>query len=148
MTRARPGTALLPAGDRFEDFFDKVGVTLESFRHEQTGGWLFNYVEALRSGGCDTALVFMSARVTGPVRFVHQPTGCRVSVLPSPSCIASYGRLDGASPPNRGCSGRWRRTSRRRRARCRESCSGWTALCCSARSTSRRGSTCASCSAA
>ena len=76
--------ALLPAGDRFEDFFDKVGVTLETFRRDQTGGWLFNYVEALGRAGHDAVLVFMSARVSVPVRFVHEPTGCRVSVLPSP----------------------------------------------------------------
>ena len=31
-----------PGGDRFEDFFDKIGVSLETFRDEFTGGWLFN----------------------------------------------------------------------------------------------------------
>jgi glycosyltransferase involved in cell wall biosynthesis len=81
---ARPTIALLPAGDRFEDFFDKVGVTLETFRRDQTGGWLFNYVEALDRSGCGTVLVFMSARISAAERFVHEPTGCRVSVLPSP----------------------------------------------------------------
>jgi glycosyltransferase involved in cell wall biosynthesis len=85
MTGAGGPIALLPAGDRFEDFFDKVGVTLETFRREQTGGWLFNYVEALGRAGHDTVLVFMSARVPAAVRFTHEPTGCRVSVLPSPA---------------------------------------------------------------
>src|SRR5215207_10017628 len=85
MTGAGGPIALLPAGDRFEDFFDKVGVTLETFRREQTGGWLFNYVEALGRAGRDTVLVFMSARVPATVRFTHEPTGCRVSVLPSPA---------------------------------------------------------------
>jgi glycosyltransferase involved in cell wall biosynthesis len=75
---------LLPAGDRFEDFFDKIGVNLETFRRDQTGGWLFNYVEALGRAGCDPAIVLMSARVESTLRFVHEPTGCPVSVLPSP----------------------------------------------------------------
>jgi glycosyltransferase involved in cell wall biosynthesis len=84
VTVARSTIALLPAGDRFEDFFDKVGVTLEKFRQDQTGGWLFNYVEALDRSGCGTVIVFMSARIPAAVRFRHEPTGCRVSVLPSP----------------------------------------------------------------
>jgi glycosyltransferase involved in cell wall biosynthesis len=84
MTGVHGPIAILPAGDRFEDFFDKVGVTLETFRREQTGGWLFNYVEAMRRAGQDCVLVFFSARVPATVRFVHEPTGCRVSVLPSP----------------------------------------------------------------
>jgi glycosyltransferase involved in cell wall biosynthesis len=84
VTKPRHVVALLPAGDRFEDFFDKVGVTLESFRQEQTGGWLFNFVEALGRAGCETVVVYMSARISSTLRFVHEPTGCRVSVLPSP----------------------------------------------------------------
>jgi glycosyltransferase involved in cell wall biosynthesis len=84
VTARRHAVALLPAGDRFEDFFDKVGVTLETFRKEQNGGWLFNYVEALGRAECDTVVVYMSARISSTLRFVHEPTGCRVSVLPSP----------------------------------------------------------------
>jgi hypothetical protein len=84
MTRLHPRVALMPAGDRFEDFFDKVGVTLEEFRQDQTGGWLFNYVEALGRADCDTVVIYMSARLSSTLRFVHEPTGCRVSVLPSP----------------------------------------------------------------
>ena len=83
MTASRHAVALLPAGDRFEDFFDKVGVTLETFQ-SQTGGWLFNYVEALDRAGRDTVVVYMSARISSTLRFVHEPTGCRVSVMPSP----------------------------------------------------------------
>jgi len=81
---APQAVALLPAGDRFEDFFDKIGVTLETFRRSQTGGWLFNYVEALSRSGCEAVVIFMSAQVPAVVRFVHEPTGCRISVLPSP----------------------------------------------------------------
>jgi glycosyltransferase involved in cell wall biosynthesis len=76
--------ALLPAGDRFEDFHDKIGVSLEDFRTTLTGGWLFNYIEALQIAGIQTVLIFFSARVAEPLRFTHVPTGCRVSILPVP----------------------------------------------------------------
>ena len=36
-----PAVALLPRGDRFEDFHDKIGISLENFREELTGTWLF-----------------------------------------------------------------------------------------------------------
>jgi glycosyltransferase involved in cell wall biosynthesis len=76
--------AFLPAGDRFEDFFDRIGVSLDDFRLQQSGGWLFNFVEGLRQQGIGTVLVFSSARVGSTVRFVHQPSGARVCVLPVP----------------------------------------------------------------
>jgi glycosyltransferase involved in cell wall biosynthesis len=84
VTVSPPRVAILPAGDRFEDFFDKIGVTLDTFRQQQTGGWLFNYVHALDAAGCEATIVFMSARVRSVLRFIHEPTGCRVSVLPCP----------------------------------------------------------------
>ena len=74
---------LLPGGDRFEDFFDKIGVSLETFRDEFTGGWLFNYVEALRLAGVRTVLLYTSARVEAAVHFTHVDSGAPVWVLPS-----------------------------------------------------------------
>src|SRR5215207_2193325 len=76
--------AVIPGGDRFEDFFDKIGVSLETFRHEFTGGWLFNYVRALSLVGVRTVLIFTSARVQRPVQFTHVDSGASVWVLPSP----------------------------------------------------------------
>lgn len=81
---AEPTVALLAAGDRFEDFHDKIGVSIETFRTELTGGWLFNYVEALRSSGVRSVLFFASARVEAPLHFTHGPTGAAVWILPSP----------------------------------------------------------------
>ncbi|MGI8519612.1 MAG: hypothetical protein ACR2MC_03215, partial [Actinomycetota bacterium] len=40
--------ALFGGGDRIEDWLDKVGVSLDTFRTELSGGWLFNYVQALQ----------------------------------------------------------------------------------------------------
>jgi glycosyltransferase involved in cell wall biosynthesis len=76
--------ALLPGGDRFEDWFDKVGITFAAFRDQLTGGWLFNYVEAMRLAGVHTVIVFGSDRVREPLRFIHRPTGTPISVLPTP----------------------------------------------------------------
>jgi glycosyltransferase involved in cell wall biosynthesis len=76
--------ALLPAGDRFEDFYDRISVSLDEFRLQQSGGWLFNFVEGLRQQGVVTVLVFSSARVRSTVRFVHEPSGARVCILPVP----------------------------------------------------------------
>jgi glycosyltransferase involved in cell wall biosynthesis len=81
----RPASiALLPAGDRFEDFHARIGVSFEAFLEELTGGWLFNYVEALRAAGVETVLCFGSSSVERPVRHLHRPTGAPVWLLPNP----------------------------------------------------------------
>jgi glycosyltransferase involved in cell wall biosynthesis len=79
-----PTVAFLTGGDRFEDWFDKVGISLATFRDELTGGWLFNYIEAMRTAGIRTVLLFGSARVRAPIRFVHRATQTPVCLLPSP----------------------------------------------------------------
>ena len=75
--------ALLPWGDRIEDFLDAIQVPFEAFRDEMSGGWLFGYVEALRNVGVETVLVCVSARVARPLRERHKPTGA-IWVLPAP----------------------------------------------------------------
>jgi glycosyltransferase involved in cell wall biosynthesis len=81
---AAPSVAMLPWGDRFEDFYDRIGVSLDVFREEYTGGWLFNYVDAMHGAGLRPVLFFFSVRVASTVRFRHVPTGARVVVLPTP----------------------------------------------------------------
>ncbi|MPZ73145.1 MAG: glycosyltransferase, partial [Nitriliruptorales bacterium] len=76
--------AMLPWGDRFEDFHDKIEISLEAFAHQFTGTWLFNYVEAMQRVGLAPVLFYVSARVASTVRFTHAPTGARVVVLPAP----------------------------------------------------------------
>jgi glycosyltransferase involved in cell wall biosynthesis len=84
MDRSEPAIALMPCGSLFEDFFDTVGVSLETLRTEQTGGWMFNYIDALKLTGVRTVLFFISARVSEPRRFTHEPTGATVWVMPAP----------------------------------------------------------------
>jgi glycosyltransferase involved in cell wall biosynthesis len=81
---SQPTVALVAWGDRFEDFYGRLGITLDDFRERLIGDWRFNYVQALRSVGVRTVLFFTSAHVQEPVRFRHQPTGTTVCVLPSP----------------------------------------------------------------
>jgi glycosyltransferase involved in cell wall biosynthesis len=76
--------AILPWGDRFEDFYDKIGVSLDAFRDEVTGTWLFNYVRALQVAGVRPVLYLVSARVHEPTRMTHRSTGASIRVLPAP----------------------------------------------------------------
>jgi glycosyltransferase involved in cell wall biosynthesis len=80
----KPVVALLSWGDRFEDFHDKLGITLDDLRNRLTGTWLFNYVEALQASGVTPVLYFVSARVDEPRRFAHAATGAGIRILPAP----------------------------------------------------------------
>jgi glycosyltransferase involved in cell wall biosynthesis len=80
----KPAIALLPWGDAIEDFLETAGSSLESFRDEMTGGWMFGYVDALRTAGVETALICFSRDVTTPRRWRHRPTGAPLLVLPLP----------------------------------------------------------------
>lgn len=79
---AKPTIALLPCCDLFEDFFDTIGVSIETYCKELTGGWQFNYIESLKLVGVRTVVVFFSARVTQPTRFTHIPTDTQICLLP------------------------------------------------------------------
>jgi glycosyltransferase involved in cell wall biosynthesis len=76
--------ALVAGPDRFEDFYDKIGVSIEDFRTRLNSGWICNYVDALKSVDVRTVLVFLSSRVAEPRRFIHQGTGTPVWILRDP----------------------------------------------------------------
>lgn len=78
-----PRIALIPGGDLFEDFYDKIDVSLEDFRFRQRGTWLFNLVDGLKEQGVATVLIFVSNRVARTTRFVHVPSGAQVCVVPA-----------------------------------------------------------------
>jgi glycosyltransferase involved in cell wall biosynthesis len=75
---------ILPWGDAIEDYLDAIDVSLEQFRDEMTGGWLFGWVEALRSSGIETTIICVSKAVSRPVHWRHRPTGAELIVLPLP----------------------------------------------------------------
>ena len=68
-----PTVALVPWGDVWEDFLDKVGVSLDEFCTEMTGGWLFGYVDALDRVGIRTVLVLWSRSARWPHRRAGPP---------------------------------------------------------------------------
>jgi glycosyltransferase involved in cell wall biosynthesis len=80
---ARPTVALPIWGDRFEDVFAPLGISLDDFR-DLTGSWFLGYVEGLRRAEVDTVLILVSTQVRRPTRFAHRPTGATVVVLPTP----------------------------------------------------------------
>lgn len=85
--------ALMSCGGLFEDFFDTVNVSLEKLRTEQTGGWMFNYIDALKLAEVQTILFFVSGRVDEVVKFKHEPTGATVCILPAPPLHQMFRRI-------------------------------------------------------
>jgi glycosyltransferase involved in cell wall biosynthesis len=77
-----PTIALLPWGDVFEDWLEPLGISLETFRDEMMGSWMFGYVEALRHAGVPSVLVCVSRRTSEPLRTTHRPTGAPLWFLP------------------------------------------------------------------
>ncbi len=76
--------ALVDWSQLLEDYLDNIGVSFESFCNEMSGGWMFGYIEALKSAGIRTVLFCVSARVQSPARFRHAATGSTICVLPAP----------------------------------------------------------------
>lgn len=78
-----PSVAMLPWGDVIEDYLDDIGVSLQMFCEEMTGGWLFGYIDALRLVGMRTVVFCFSSQLNKPVRWKNRPTGATFCVLPA-----------------------------------------------------------------
>ncbi len=72
----------MPWGDVFEDYLEELGVSMQTFLDEISGGWIFGYVEALRSAGIDTVFVMVSRSVRRPEHRVHRATGAPTWLVP------------------------------------------------------------------
>jgi glycosyltransferase involved in cell wall biosynthesis len=96
---------LLPWGDVFEDFLDRLGVSFDELREEFVGSWMFGYASALASAGVRTLIVCPTSRVDEPVAARHEPTGAELRLLPTSRVHAALrahrldGRLDGRRDP-------------------------------------------------
>lgn len=82
--RAGSAIAILPWGNCIEDFLDAIGVSIDQFCQEMTGGWLFGYISALQSAGLVPIIYCYSRVLVTPERRVHSPTGCAIRLMPSP----------------------------------------------------------------
>ena len=71
----RPKVVLIPWGTVIEDYLDPIGRSLAEFRTQMTGGWLFNYVQALQLAGVDPVILVFSAEARHVDHAVHEPTG-------------------------------------------------------------------------
>lgn len=91
-----PAVAFLHAYDLAEDFLDGIGVSLETYCNEMTGGWLFGYVEALKTVGVRSVLFCISARVSEVLRVTHTPTGVTICFLPAPRVYRTYRKIRAA----------------------------------------------------
>src|SRR5262249_5142961 len=61
-----------------------IGLTVDAFCDEMSGGWLFGYVDALARFDVETVIVCFSRGVDAPTRRVHAPTGAPIWLLPAP----------------------------------------------------------------
>jgi glycosyltransferase involved in cell wall biosynthesis len=80
----KPGVALLLGGDFINEYMRPIGVTMETFSSELTGGWWFGYIEALQRVGLRPVPCYVSRAVKTPERLEHAPTGSPMFVLPAP----------------------------------------------------------------
>ncbi|MDZ7949484.1 glycosyltransferase family 4 protein [Nostoc sp. DedQUE09] len=85
--------ALMPCGALFEDYYDTINVSFETLRTEQTGTWMFNYIDALKLVEVQTVLFFVSGRVNEVLKFRHEPTGATVCILPAPRLHQAFRKI-------------------------------------------------------
>jgi starch synthase len=110
----RRTVALLLWGNVIEDFLDRIGLSLDDFCERVTGGWLFGYIQALRSAGWQSVLFLVSRGVEGPTRRQHAPSGTRICVLPVSKAYQAVAR-DMVDPYGGSVERVFGRTSRLRR---------------------------------
>ncbi|WP_052672387.1 glycosyltransferase family 4 protein [Aliterella atlantica] len=116
-----PKIALLHCYDLIDDFLDSINISFETYCKEFVGSWMFGYIDALKQVGIETVLFCISARVEQPSRFIHQPTGATICVLPPlkiyhayravrSKSLSVYGGSDAPSFTNIQDKNRWRRS--------------------------------------
>lgn len=86
----QPKIALLHCYDLIDDFLDSINISFETFCNEFIGSWMFGYINALKQVGIETVLFCISARVEQTSRFIHQPTGTTICVLPPLKIYRAY----------------------------------------------------------
>lgn len=79
----RPTVALMPWGI-LDDFIEPLGISLEAFCREFTGSYAFGYADALQQAGVRVVLIYVSRRITSPIRCRHGATGATLCILPAP----------------------------------------------------------------
>ena len=78
-----PTIGLLSWGNVVEDFLGPAGLTLEQFRDEFTGSWMFGWARALATAGVTTEIVVVSRAARATIHTTHGPTGAPLTILPA-----------------------------------------------------------------
>jgi len=78
-----PPTVAIVVWGIVEDYLDPLGVSLDQLCREFTGSYVFGYAAALRRAGVRPVLIYVSCRVTAPVRCTHGPSGAAMCILPA-----------------------------------------------------------------
>jgi starch synthase len=81
---ASPTIGFIDWAHLIEDYLDHIGIDLDELRTQFVGAWMVQYIKALKTVGVDTVWYTVTARVDAPTWTVHQPTGARMCMLPSP----------------------------------------------------------------
>lgn len=74
--------AIFPWGDVVEEFLDPLGLDLDAFAADMTGGWLFGYVAALLAAGDEPVIVCASGRIASDRLLTHRATGVPMAFVP------------------------------------------------------------------
>ena len=100
----RPTLGLFHALEMIEDFLDPLSLSFEDFCQELTGGWMFGYIEALRTAGVRTVLFCVRRDAVEASRHEHRPTGAIIWSVPAPRAhrwlATGRDRLAAGLPPN------------------------------------------------
>jgi glycosyltransferase involved in cell wall biosynthesis len=68
----------------FEDFFDQIGVTRETYVASFQNDWSFDYIRLWQSYGIEVVMYHFSRRLSRVEVLTHEPTGCTVKFFPMP----------------------------------------------------------------
>lgn len=74
--------AIFPWGDVIEEYLGPIGLDLDDFTDRMTGGWLFGYVDALRTIGHEPVIICASENVAFAIRRLHVGTGAPIWLVP------------------------------------------------------------------
>lgn len=83
MEQLNPSVALMCCGSTIDEFYNSIGVSFETLRTDLTGGWTFNYIEALKKAGVKTVFFLVSSQLNQTLKFTHEPTGAEICILPT-----------------------------------------------------------------
>ena len=76
-----PRVAVVAAGAALEDWIPEE-LSFDEWLETETGGWMFNYIDALTLAGVRSVVITHTEHVRTPELFTHRPTGAAVWAVP------------------------------------------------------------------